>query len=149
MTPSFPTRRSSALRRDARTSRFLAIATLNIGAETAGTQGDWLARFRIGAKLDRPGVGDAAVLSAAVLCEFAGELAFGIIGTGDERAELAAAQRKPAAAARRTRARIAAVTLVGKKRRSKQFVDRLRHRSAEHTSELQSLMRHSYAVFCL
>src|SRR3546814_13238709 len=53
--------------RDARTSRFLAIATLNIGAETAGTQGDWLARFRIGAKLDRPGVGDAAVLSAAGL----------------------------------------------------------------------------------
>src|SRR3546814_19015448 len=112
--------------RDARTSRFLAIATLNIGAETAGTQGDWLARFRIGAKLDRPGVGDAAVLSAAVLCEFAGELAFGIIGTGDERAELAAAQRKPAAAARRTRARIAAVPLVGKKRRTKKFVDRLR-----------------------
>src|SRR3546814_3835177 len=24
-----------------------------------------------------------------------------------------------------------------------------RHRSEEHTSELQSLMRHSYAVFCL
>src|SRR3546814_12414669 len=105
MTPSFPTRRSSALRRDARTSRFLAIATLNIGAETAGTQGDWLARFRIGAKLDRPGVGDAAVLSAAGLCEFAGELAFGIIGTGDERPELTAAPRKPAAAARRTRDR--------------------------------------------
>src|SRR3546814_10319446 len=27
--------------------------------------------------------------------------------------------------------------------------DRLRHRSEEHTSELQSLMRISYAVFCL
>src|SRR3546814_9385430 len=26
---------------------------------------------------------------------------------------------------------------------------RLAHRSEEHTSELQSLMRHSYAVFCL
>src|SRR3546814_6636664 len=27
--------------------------------------------------------------------------------------------------------------------------DRLEHRSEEHTSELQSLMRSSYAVFCL
>src|SRR3546814_7510534 len=29
------------------------------------------------------------------------------------------------------------------------LVDRLGHRSEEHTSELQSLMRISYAVFCL
>src|SRR3546814_6435280 len=29
------------------------------------------------------------------------------------------------------------------------FVQRLEHRSEEHTSELQSLMRISYAVFCL
>src|SRR3546814_9888705 len=29
------------------------------------------------------------------------------------------------------------------------LVDRLYVRSEEHTSELQSLMRHSYAVFCL
>src|SRR3546814_9783335 len=29
------------------------------------------------------------------------------------------------------------------------WVSRLRSRSEEHTSELQSLMRHSYAVFCL
>src|SRR3546814_8950209 len=31
----------------------------------------------------------------------------------------------------------------------KQFVDRIDGRSEEHTSELQSLMRISYAVFCL
>src|SRR3546814_6714150 len=30
-----------------------------------------------------------------------------------------------------------------------QLLDRRRHRSEEHTSELQSLMRISYAVFCL
>src|SRR3546814_9799729 len=28
-------------------------------------------------------------------------------------------------------------------------IEAIRHRSAEHTSELQSLMRNSYAVFCL
>src|SRR3546814_7324859 len=32
---------------------------------------------------------------------------------------------------------------------SREFLRRLGVRSEEHTSELQSLMRHSYAVFCL
>src|SRR3546814_1302365 len=31
----------------------------------------------------------------------------------------------------------------------REFIERLRQRSEEHTSELQSLMRSSYAVFCL
>src|SRR3546814_5280690 len=34
-------------------------------------------------------------------------------------------------------------------RRPRRKTDRLRRRSEEHTSELQSLMRISYAVFCL
>src|SRR3546814_2105812 len=33
--------------------------------------------------------------------------------------------------------------------RYRSYLDRLRSRSEEHTSELQSLMRISYAVFCL
>src|SRR3546814_3345825 len=34
-------------------------------------------------------------------------------------------------------------------RSAQQRADRIHHRSEEHTSELQSLMRISYAVFCL
>src|SRR3546814_4648551 len=34
-------------------------------------------------------------------------------------------------------------------RRIERITRRLRHRSEEHTSALQSLMRNSYAVFCL
>src|SRR3546814_20136942 len=37
----------------------------------------------------------------------------------------------------------------GKNRRSRGAGDGRRKRSEEHTSELQSLMRNSYAVFCL
>src|SRR3546814_1463706 len=38
---------------------------------------------------------------------------------------------------------------LGEGRLGRLAADRLRHRSEEHTSELQSLMRSSYAVFCL
>src|SRR3546814_6307189 len=37
----------------------------------------------------------------------------------------------------------------GRGRVSRHYRHQSRHRSEEHTSELQSLMRHSYAVFCL
>src|SRR3546814_4495173 len=36
----------------------------------------------------------------------------------------------------------------GERRRARE-IETLHHRSEEHTSELQSLMRNSYAVFCL
>src|SRR3546814_6116967 len=39
--------------------------------------------------------------------------------------------------------------VVGPQRRTRVRIERLQQRSEEHTSELQSLMRISYAVFCL
>src|SRR3546814_8113199 len=41
------------------------------------------------------------------------------------------------------------VETVGRLLDPQQFADIVVKRSEEHTSELQSLMRHSYAVFCL
>src|SRR3546814_9143189 len=53
------------------------------------------------------------------------------------------ARREPARRARRAGA------TAERRRRPAPGADRLRRRSEEHTSELQSLMRISYAVFCL
>src|SRR3546814_1736842 len=59
------------------------------------------------------------------------------------RAEMAANAGKPASPAALQRAEAAAAELVGQPALER------RRRSEEHTSELQSLMRISYAVFCL
>src|SRR3546814_2250921 len=42
-----------------------------------------------------------------------------------------------------------AITVVGTEQLTDSSVRGIKDRSEEHTSELQSLMRHSYAVFCL
>src|SRR3546814_10172911 len=70
------------------------------------------------------------------------------------------AQREPSGSAIGAEPGIAAVALVGEEIGAEEFVERggnlrrllfhhLAGRSEEHTSELQSLMRNSYAVFCL
>ena len=63
-------------------------------------------------------------LAAAGWREAAGVFALGIVGAGDERAELAAAQRQPPVAAIRAEPRIAAVGLVGEQIGREELVER-------------------------
>src|SRR5205085_2394929 len=86
----------------------LAVAELEIGPEPAGTQRHVLPGLRILAEHLR-----ARILTfLAALAEAAGIFALGIIGAGDEGAELAAAQPQPSVAADRAEARVRAVAFV-------------------------------------
>ena len=62
--------------------------------------------------------------ASAALPERPGVFAFGVIGAGDERAELAAAQAQPAFATLRAQPRVATVALVGEQPRREEFVER-------------------------
>src|SRR3546814_10677090 len=72
------------------------------------------------------------------------------VGVGGERFELgAAAELGRAAGADLASRPVTDVTWLGYRPFDREEWSQLRRRSEEHTSELQSLMRISYAVFCL
>src|SRR3546814_17251622 len=63
----------------------LALAALDIGAKAPGPQRDLLARVGVCAQFHRAVGGNALILSAAVLRELAGELAFRIVRSEERR----------------------------------------------------------------
>ena len=97
---------------DRRPLGFLAFAFFHIRTKTAHLSGDFLVAVRIDAQFLRPfilfGIGPSPLREAP------GELAFGIVGTGDKGAEATAAQGQLAFVAAWAQSGVAAVFLFGK-----------------------------------
>ena len=104
------------LERNVLGDRGALFAALDIGTEAPALEQDAVA------ELGRP----IALRLVAALAELLRVAALGIVGAGDERAELAAAQRQPAVAALRAHARIAAVGARRIKPGREELVERLR-----------------------
>ena len=104
------------LERNVLRDRSALVAALDIGSEAAALEQDAVAEL-----------GRAVALRLfAALAELLRVFAVGIVGAGDERAELAAAQAQPAVAALRADARVAAVGTRRIEPGRQELVERLR-----------------------